>query len=61
MFVKYGKRRMLICQTFLILAGIGVQMIKDFAALAVGRSLIGLVFGMSNAIAPLFIKDIVFK
>ncbi|CAI2366675.1 unnamed protein product [Moneuplotes crassus] len=58
MFVKFGKRKLLIIQCCITLIAIGIQMINNFNSFIIGRVMIGLSFGLSNTISPIFIRDI---
>mmetsp|Transcript_20413 Transcript_20413/g.18072 ORF Transcript_20413/g.18072 Transcript_20413/m.18072 type:complete len:172 (-) Transcript_20413:979-1494(-) len=60
-FVKYGKRKTLIIHCVFIIIAIGISMIQNYEAFVVSRAIIGLSFGVGNAISPIFIKDVVRK
>ena len=57
-FLKYGKRKILIGQSILAIIAISISMVRQYEAFLFGRILIGFVFGVSNTISPMFIKDI---
>ena len=58
MFVKYGKKKILICQWIIMILAVIILMLRHYEALLIGRILVGLSFGITNAISPIFIKDI---
>mmetsp|Transcript_17804 Transcript_17804/g.17515 ORF Transcript_17804/g.17515 Transcript_17804/m.17515 type:complete len:102 (+) Transcript_17804:204-509(+) len=56
--VRYGKRKALIFQSILSIIGASLQMVKSYESFIIGRGILGLSFGISNAVSPMFIVEI---
>ncbi|CAI2361654.1 unnamed protein product [Moneuplotes crassus] len=57
-FSRYGKRKALIISALLCLSGSGILYIRSLYAMTIGRGIVGLGFGITSAIAPLFVSEI---